>query len=99
MQYLFLMEREFHELPSHEKLMNALTGQNKGQLERIHTFKTALLFVWDVDIFEHASESQLYQYRFRNNLFFSAASTGWDLFFMSFWLTLINNLLQRVKQE
>lgn len=34
MQYLFLMEREFHELLSHEELMNALTGQYKGQLER-----------------------------------------------------------------
>lgn len=34
MQYLFLMEREFHELLSHEELMDTFTGQHKRQLER-----------------------------------------------------------------
>lgn len=63
MQYLFLMEREFHELLSHEELMNALTGQNKGQLERIGIQnKRALLFIWDVDTSDCALESQLYQF-------------------------------------
>lgn len=63
MQYLFLMEREFHELLSHEDLMNALTGQNKGQLERTGTQNNrAPLFFWDVDTSEHALESQLYQF-------------------------------------
>jgi len=63
MQYLFLMEREFHELLSHEELMNALTGQNKGQLERMGIQNNrALLFIWDVDTFEYALESQLYQF-------------------------------------
>lgn len=35
MEYLFLMESEFQELLSHEELMNAVTGQNKGYLDRI----------------------------------------------------------------
>ena len=63
MQYLFLMEREFHELLSHEELMNAFTGQNKGQLERIGIWNNrALLFIWDVDTSEYALEFQLYQF-------------------------------------
>lgn len=46
MQYLFLMEREFHELLSHEELMDAFTGQHKGQLERkgIQNNRTLLFF-------------------------------------------------------
>jgi len=45
-QYLFLMEREFHELLSHEELMNTFTGQNKGHLEGISIQnERALLFV------------------------------------------------------
>lgn len=46
MQYLFLMEREFHELLSHEELMDAFTGQHKGQLERkgIKNNRTLLVF-------------------------------------------------------
>lgn len=51
MQYLFLMEREFHELLSHEDLMDAFTGQHKGQLERKGIQNnTALLFIWDVTL-------------------------------------------------
>lgn len=63
MQYLFLMEREFHELLRHEELMNVLTRQNKGQLERIGIQNNrALLFIWDVDTSEYALESHLYQF-------------------------------------
>lgn len=63
MEYLFLMEREFHELLSHEELMNALNGQNKGQLERTGIQNnSALLLIWDVDTSKYALESQLYQF-------------------------------------
>lgn len=61
MQYLFLMEREFHELLSHEELMNVFTGQNKGHLERISIQNNGgLWFIWDLDTSEYALESQLY---------------------------------------
>lgn len=57
------MEREFHELLSHEELMNALTWQNKGQLERIGIQNIwALQFVWDVDTSEDALGFQLCQF-------------------------------------
>lgn len=89
MQYLFLMEREFHELLSHEELMNALSGQNKGQLERIgiQNNKAALFGVWTPPIVLWClSSTSLHRfiYSFRNNLLSSAACTDWDCFFMCF---------------